>query len=173
MAGRLNWACITVTKHTFIVKTQRIVDYAIEGCLAVEDMGVFSRMHDAKTDFHCKLFKPERKSYYSDVGAQIVNERRATANVDQLRRMVGSSSSAKHRPQPICKTTLAEDDITKAYAGAFMHSKAAPIFNELDAWKPFEKSEPIKNYSLYVVEPGSFYRFFVETSTCASATASS
>ena len=74
MAGRLSWVCLTVNRHTFILKTQRIVDYAIEGNLTVDGVCVFNRTQDAKTDFHYQLFRPERRRYYSELDVHILNE---------------------------------------------------------------------------------------------------
>ena len=36
MAGSISWVCITANKHTFIIKTQRLVDYEIEGSTAAQ-----------------------------------------------------------------------------------------------------------------------------------------
>ena len=54
---------------------------------------------------------------------------------------------------------LVEIDISKAYSGAFMRIKAVPVFNEFDAWQPYE-GQAIRKLSLYLVEATEFDLFF-------------
>ena len=56
----------------------------------------------------------------------------------------------------ICETNLIELDIAKAYTETFMRTRAVPIFNDLDTWKPYAQKEPLLSLNLYMAEPGSF-----------------
>ncbi|MFM7982601.1 MAG: hypothetical protein ACKPKO_25090, partial [Candidatus Fonsibacter sp.] len=56
-AGKLSWVSLTVNNRTFIIKSQHMIDWAIDGMMEVEDSGVFNRLQDAKTEFHYQLFK--------------------------------------------------------------------------------------------------------------------
>ena len=91
-------------------------------------------MHDAKTDFHDKLFKSEHRSYYGARDLKILDECRTVANVGWLRKFTPTSLTRYRRPSPIDKDTLAEVDISKAYTRTFMRIRAAPVFNEFDVW---------------------------------------
>ncbi len=91
---------------------------------------------------------------------QVLNERRTTANVGFLRRLVEACRSRSCRAPPISRGSLAEIDITKAYVGAFMRIQFVPVFNEFDIWKPYGLQEPIRSSSLYMVEVGHFDLFF-------------
>ena len=71
--------------------------YAAEGTRTVEDVSGSNRTQDAKTDFHGQLFSPEHKSYCSELGVQILNERRTTANVGYLKRARAQLASAEPR----------------------------------------------------------------------------
>ena len=73
-AGRLSWVSLTVNNRTFIVKSQQMIDWAIDGMMEVEDAGVFNRLHDATTEFHYQLFKSEHRSYYKPQDIEILNE---------------------------------------------------------------------------------------------------
>jgi hypothetical protein len=66
--GRLTWVSLKVNEHTFIFKSQQMIDWAIDGGMEVADAGVFNRMHDAKVEFHYQLFRNEHKSYYNPAG---------------------------------------------------------------------------------------------------------
>ena len=160
MAGRICWVCISANGFTFLIKTQRLVEYEIEGSTAVDEAAVFNRMHDARAEFHYQLFRSEHKSYYSPLDVEVLNECRTVANVGFLRRLVEVCRSRSCRPPPISRDSLAEIDITKAYTGAFMRIQFVPIFNEFDVWKKYKPEEPLRNHSLYVVEVGSFDLFF-------------
>ena len=59
----------------------------------------------------------------------------------------------------MCKTSRVGIDVAKAYTGAFTRVRAVPVFNELDAWKPYKQKETILNLSLYVIDPGGFGLF--------------
>ena len=148
MAGSISWVSITANKHPFVLKTQRLVDYQLEGSTAVQAACAFNRMHDARADFHYQLFKAEHRSYYSQQDAQVLSECRTTANVGFLRRLVEVCRNRSCRAPPISRGSIAEIDIAKAYAGAFMRIQFVPVFNEFDIWKPYDVQEPIRNSSL-------------------------
>ena len=119
-AVKLSWVSLTATNRTIIIKSQQMIDWAIDGMMEVQDTGVFNRLQDAKTELHYQLFKSEHKSYYNAQNIEILDECRTAANVGWLHSLVGVSLSRKHRPPSIPKGSLAEIDISKAYAGAFM-----------------------------------------------------
>ena len=52
MTGKLTWITLTVNKHTFVIKSQQMIDYAIDGSMEIQDATTYNRMHDAKMDFH-------------------------------------------------------------------------------------------------------------------------
>ena len=139
-----------MNNRTLIIKSQQMIDRAVDGMMEVEDAGVFNRLQDAKTEFHYQLFRSEHRSYYSAQDIEILDECRTAANVGWLHSLVGVSLSRKHRPPVIQRSSLVEIDISKAYTGAFMQIKAIPVFNEFDAWQAYKQEEPIKNMSLYI-----------------------
>jgi hypothetical protein len=47
---------LTVNSCTFIIKSQQLIDWAIDGMMEVDDGGVFNRLQDATTEFHYQLF---------------------------------------------------------------------------------------------------------------------
>ena len=159
-ARKLSWVSLTVNNRTFIIKSQQMLDRAIDGMMEVDDAGVFNRLQDAKTEFHYQLFRSEHKRYYSAQDIDILDECRTAANVGWLQSLVGVSLSKKHRPPVIQRSSLAEIDISKACTGAFMKIKATPVFNEFDTWQAYKTEEPINNMSLYIVEANSFGLFF-------------
>ena len=92
-AGKLSWVSLTVNRHTFIIKSQQMIDWAIDGVIEVQDAGVFNKMHDAKTEFHYQLFRSEHRSYYGAQDLQIWDERRNVANV-------GGCTGSRQRASP-------------------------------------------------------------------------
>ncbi|MFM7984954.1 MAG: hypothetical protein ACKPKO_37105, partial [Candidatus Fonsibacter sp.] len=109
-AGKLSWVSLTVNKHTFIIKSQHMIDCAIDGMMQVQYSGVFNILQDAKTEFHYQLFKSEHRSYYNAQYIEILDKYKTAANVGWLHVLVGISPSKKHRPPTIPKSTLAEMD---------------------------------------------------------------
>ena len=37
---------LSINKHTFSIKSQQMIDWAIDGMMEVQDAAVFNRMHD-------------------------------------------------------------------------------------------------------------------------------
>jgi hypothetical protein len=161
-AGKLAWVSLMAIDTVFIIKSQQIVDWAIDGMMEVDDANTFNRMHDAKTEFYHQLFKMEHRSYYSNQDLEILNECRTVANLGWLKKLEKQafSRSRHHRPEAIPRSSLAEIDISKAYTGAFMRIKAVPVFNEFDVWEPYKRGQRIRNLSLYLVEASEFDLFF-------------
>ena len=46
-AGKLSWVSLPANNCTFIVKSQQLIDWAIDGMMEVHDAGVFNRLQDA------------------------------------------------------------------------------------------------------------------------------
>ena len=46
-AGKLSWVSLTVNNCTFIIKSQQMIDWAIDGMIELEDASVFNRLQDA------------------------------------------------------------------------------------------------------------------------------
>ncbi len=159
-AGRLSWVSLTVNRHTFVVRSQQMIDWAIDGMMEVQDAGVYNRMHDAKMEFHYQLFRGEHRSYYSPLDLEILDECRTTANVGWIRSL-GSQPVSLYNPHfRLSLRDLAEIDISKAYTGAFMRINLIPVFNEFDLWQPYNSAEePVRNLSLYLVEASEFDLF--------------
>ena len=67
----------------------------------------------------------------------------------------------------VSKGSLVEIDISKAYTGALMRIRAAPVFNEFDVWQPYE-GQAIRKLSLYLVEAPEFDLFFNKQLTLVS-----
>ena len=76
-ADKLSW-------HTFIMKSQQMIDLAIAGMMEAQGAAVFNRMHDAKMESHYQLFKAERRSFYNSQDLEIQDECRTVANVGWL-----------------------------------------------------------------------------------------
>ncbi|MFM7979742.1 MAG: hypothetical protein ACKPKO_10540, partial [Candidatus Fonsibacter sp.] len=125
----------------------------------VQDSGVFSRLQDAKTEFHYQPFKSEHSSYHNTHNRKILDECRTAANIGWLHGLVGTSPSQKKRMPTIPRISLAMIDISKAYTGAFMRIRSIPVFNEFDAFQSYKPEEPLNNKSLYIVEANSFDLF--------------
>jgi hypothetical protein len=160
MTGRLTWVSLTVSKYTFVVRSQQMIDYAIDGMMEVEDAGVFNRMHDAKLDFYHQLFRAEHRSFYSPQDLKILDDCRTVANVGWIKSLRAQRIS-RYDPQFMLRERdLAEIDITKAFTGAFMRITAVPVFNEFDLWQPYLEGEALRNLSLYIVESSEFDLFF-------------
>ena len=136
-----------------------MIDWVIDGVMEVRDASIFNKMHDAKPEFHHQLFKCERRSYYGAKDIQVLDERRAVANVGWLRRLVFMSLSSLCRPSLDNKSSLADIDISKVYTGGVLRIKAGPAFSEFDIWQPHEADALGKHLSLYIVEPNSFDLF--------------
>jgi hypothetical protein len=152
-AGRLSWVSLSINKHTFIIKSQQMIDWAIDGMMEVQDAAVFNRMHDAKTEFHYQLFRAEHRSFYSPQDLEILDECRTVANVGWLNTLKYNPVRGRNRLyMPIRKADLAEIDVSKAYTGAFMRIRAIPVFNEFDLWQRHSEGEALRNLSLYLVE---------------------
>ena len=111
-AWGLSWVSLTVNSRTFILKSQQMIDWAIDGMMEVEDAGVFNRFQDAKTEFHYQLFRSKHRSYYSAQDIEILDECRTAANVGWLHRLVGVSPSKGHKPPVINRSSLVEIDIS-------------------------------------------------------------
>ncbi|MFM7989048.1 MAG: hypothetical protein ACKPKO_58020, partial [Candidatus Fonsibacter sp.] len=56
-AGKLSWVSLTVNNRTFIIKSQQMIEWAIDGMMEVQDSGVLNILQDAKIEFHHHLFK--------------------------------------------------------------------------------------------------------------------
>jgi hypothetical protein len=160
-AGRLSWVSLSINKHTFIIKSQQMIDWAIDGMMEVQDAAVFNRMHDAKTEFHYQLFRAEHRSFYSPQDLEILDECRTVANVGWLNTLKYNPVRGRNRLyMPLRKADLAEIDVSKAYTGAFMRIRAIPVFNEFDLWQRHSEGEALRNLSLYLVEVSEFDLLF-------------
>ena len=47
---------LTVNNRTFIIKSQQMIDWAIDGMMEAQNSGVFNILQDAKTEFQYQLF---------------------------------------------------------------------------------------------------------------------
>ena len=161
-AGRLSWLSLTVNDHTFIVKSQQMIDYAIDGLMEIHDADTYNRMADAKMDFHYQLFRNEHKSYYTKQDLEILNECRTTANVGWTQELPKGKVilPTQYTRKAFRKKDLTEIDQNKAFTAAFMKIKAVPVFNEFDIWVPYTDAQPLKNLSLYLVEAKELDLFF-------------
>jgi len=151
-AGRLTWLSLAIKKTTFVIKTQQMIDYAIDGMMEIDNATVFNRMHDAKTDFQYRLFKSEHRSYYTQQDIEILDECRTIANVGWMNTLNKCSRVKKHVAPSLRRSDLIEIDISKAYTGAFIRITAIPVFTEFDIWQPYNSNDKIHDLSLYLVE---------------------
>ena len=133
----------SINKHTLIIKSQQMIDWAIDGMMEAQDAAVFNRMHDAKTEFHYQLFRAEHRSFYSPQDLEILDECRTVANVGWLSTLKYNPVRGRNRLyMPIRKADLAEIDVSKAYTGAFMRIRAIPVFNEFDLCRGILRRSP-------------------------------
>jgi hypothetical protein len=93
-------------------------------------------MNQAMMAFNHRIFLNGHKSYYTDLDIDILDEYRT-------RPLVGNLSTIPADP-------MAEIDITKAYTSALGSITEIPIFNEFDAFVPYDGSA-VQPLSLYVV----------------------
>ena len=94
-------------------------------------------MNVAMCTLNSKLFLKSHLSYYTSKDLEVLDS---------------------YRTKPICGNLLQqptqsviEIDVSKAYTAAFCEISEIPIFNEFDAFRPYE-NEPILPLSLYVVK---------------------
>ena len=93
-------------------------------------------MNQAMSAMNGKLFLKSHLSYYTDKDLEIMDS---------------------YRTKPICGNLkqqcndLIEIDVSKAYTSAFNGITEIPIFNEFDAFKPYD-GEAVLPLNLYVVK---------------------
>jgi len=137
-AGRITALKLEFNGVFFIIETQQLVKSAIDGNVVVDDEGTYNNMNRAMFELGSKLFSKSHKSYYTDEDLNILD---------------------RYRTKPICGTLeesrpskgLIEIDISKAYTSAFSSITEIPVFNEFDAFKPYDGHEPL-DLNLYLVE---------------------
>ena len=90
-----------------------------------------------------------------------MDECRTIANVGWLKSLTTAHHCKKgyRHTHTVSKGSLVEIDISKAYTGACVRTRAVPVFNEFDVWQPYE-GQAIMKLSLYLVEATEFDLFF-------------
>ena len=121
-----------------VIEAQQLIKPAIDGLVVVDREDVYNNMNQAMATLNSKLFLKSHLSYYTEKDLEVLDLFRTKPICGNLR---AHQSDEK----------LIEIDVSKAYTAAFCNITEIPIFNEFDAWKPYD-SEPILPLSLYVVK---------------------
>ena len=105
--------------------------------MVVDSEEVYNNMNVAMCTLNSKLFLKSHLSYYTSKDLEVLDS---------------------YRTKPICgniyqlpTNNVIEIDVSKAYTAAFCEISEIPIFNEFDAFRPYE-NEPILPLNLYVVK---------------------
>ena len=136
-AGRLTAIKVSLNGILYMIQTQQLIKSAIDGVVAVDDEETYNMMNQAMMAFNHRIFLNGHKSYYTDFDLDILDEYRT-------RPLVGNLSAQG-------KDKMAEIDVTKAYTSALGSITEIPIFNEFDAFVPYDGSK-IQPLNLYVVK---------------------
>ena len=125
-AGRLTAIKVSLNGILFMIQTQQLIKSAIDGVVVVDDEETYNAMNQAMMAFNHRIFLNGHKSYYTDIDIDILDEYRT-------RPLVGNLSTIPAVP-------MAEIDVTKAYTSALGSITEIPIFNEFDAFVPYDGS---------------------------------
>ena len=136
---------IGIKRHLLYNQNQQLTTTCIHGVINVRSDDIFNHVNVAMNKFNRRLFKLNHRSSYTRLNIDIFDEYRTIANVGML------------KTQPV-HTKLVEIDITIAYTAAFIKIKEVPVFNEFDAFKPYNQQD-IHNNNLYIVKSNRFYLF--------------
>jgi hypothetical protein len=137
-SGRITALKFELNKVFCIIEAQQLIKSAIDGVIVVDSEDVYNNMNQAMHTLKSKLFLKSHLSYYTAKDLEVLDA---------------------YRTKPICGnladnrrvSNLIEIDVSKAYTAAFCDITEIPIFNEFDAFRPYE-SEPMLPLSLYVVK---------------------
>ena len=106
LGNRLTHIYCEFNEVKFIIQTQHLVKDEFDGVVCVNSEDIYNNMNRAMCSFHKALFIVARKSFYSDIDIQILDEYRTVANVG----LFNNIDDIKH--------DLIEIDISKAYTYA-------------------------------------------------------
>jgi hypothetical protein len=138
-SGRVTALKLELNSIFCIIETQQLVKSAIDGVVVVNEEQTYNNMNQAMSALNSKLFLKSHLSYYTEQDLEVLDA---------------------YRTKPICgmigpkASKLIEIDISKAYTSAFCDITEIPIFNEFDAFKPYN-GEPILPLNLYLVRGDS------------------
>ena len=136
-AGRLTAIKVSLNGILFMIQAQQLIKSAIDGVVVVDDEETYNAMNQAMMAFNHRIFLNGHKSYYTDFDIDVLDEYRT-------RPLVGTLSTLPTDP-------MVEIDISKAYTSALGSITEIPIFNEFDAFVPYDASQ-IEPLNLYVVK---------------------
>jgi hypothetical protein len=143
--GRVTNIRLELNKIFCVIRTQQLTTTSIDGIINVASEDIYNNVNVAMNDFSQRLFKLNHRSSYTRQDIDILDEYRTIANVGIL------------KPPP-AHTSLVEIDVSKAYTAAFTQIKEVPVFNEFDAFKPYNQQK-IECNNLYIVKYNSFNLF--------------
>ena len=135
-AGRVSALMLELNNIRCTIQIPQLIKSAIDGVVVVDDEQTYNNMNEAMNAMKTKLFLKNHLSYYTEADLQIMDS---------------------YRTKPICgmlgakQDNLIEIDVSKAYTSAFNDITKIPIFNEFDAFKPYE-GEEIEPLNLYMVK---------------------
>ena len=134
--GRVTNIRLELNKIFCVIRTQQLTTTSIDGIINVASEDIYNNVNVAMNDFSQRLFKLNHRSSYTRQDIDILDEYRTIANVGIL------------KPPP-AHTNLVEIDVSKAYTAAFTQIKEVPVFNEFDAFKPYNQQK-IECNNLYI-----------------------
>ena len=137
-SGRITALKLELNKIFCIIQTQQLIKSAIDGVVVVDNEEVYNNMNQAMSTLSSKLFLKNHLSFYTEKDSEVLDS---------------------YRTKPICgnlcmqqkSDKLIEIDVSKAYTSSFCGITEIPIFNEFDAFRPYEQ-EPVLPLNLYVVK---------------------
>ena len=128
-AGNLTGMKMELDGVIYLIQSQQLIKSEIDGQVAVSDEATYNNMNVALDTVKRQIFKNVYKSHYSDFDLELLDEYRSKAVVGNLR-----DTKAKD---------LVEIDISKAETSSLCSLKEIPVFNEFDAFTPYEPNDPI------------------------------
>jgi len=142
-AGRVTALKLELNKTFIVVETQQLIKSVVDGVVVVEDEETYNNMSQAMTHMNNKLFLKSHLSYYTEEDVDILDTYRTKPICGMLKPV--ATDRVKQ---------LIEIDVTKAYTAAFCDITEIPIFNEFDAFRPYNDplTGPIEPLNLYLVE---------------------
>ena len=146
-AGIITDLKLRMNKVKYKIKTQNLIKFSADGCIAVNDEDVYNKMNLAMYNFNKSLFNPFHKSYYSELDIKILNESRTVVPSGLL------------YPLKSIPKAITEIDITKAFTNPFINIYEIMEFCQFDKWQVYDDTvdfDKLNAYTLLYVEKSFF-----------------
>ena len=148
--GNISSIKLKFNKTVLNVRSQDLINCAVERCEYTDDASVFNRVNEGMFKFNKALFNPYHKSYYHKDDKQIFDIAHSIAPCGYLDRVL--------------KNKGVELDRNKAYTKGTMDITKIPIFCEFDIWKKYDYEKDdfnkMNELTLYLVKSKVKNMFF-------------